>query len=238
MDFLALAREVVRETGLGGGNPADLETVVDQEGDFLDAVSWTREACSQVDNLWFTWKYLWFEHSVAFAAAQGQTPPSPTDYDVRRWDRDSFWLNKAGSGPRKLVYEDWRVFRERTGAPQSRKPSVITVRPDNTLRTDAVPNASFTFTAEGWKRPLILTLDDDEPDMPSEFHRIIVARAKIFYADARDAPEVLEGAQAEYIDVLDKLQSDQLESQEFDRMSEQDVDLSMEVPGHNLYPLR
>jgi hypothetical protein len=151
---------------------------------------------------------------------------------VRRWDRDSFWLNKATTGPRKLLFEDWRTFRERTGAATSGKPGIITVRPDMSLRTDRIPNASFTFTAEGYKRPTILAIDEDEPDMPSEFHRVIVCRAKIIYADQRDAPEILEGAQTEYTDILDKLQSDQLESHEFDRMSEQDLDLSMEVPGY------
>lgn len=231
-NFLEITREVVRETGLGGGNPDDLETVEDQTGDFLDAVRWTRDACTQIDNLWFTWKYLWFEHSIAFAAAQGQVPPLPTDYDVRRWDRDSFWLNKAGAGPRQLLFEEWREFRKRTGTPSSGKPQIITIRPDMTLRTDRVPNTSYTFTAEGYRRPTILTLDDDVPDMPAEFRRIIVCRAKINYADHRDAPEILEGSQAEYMDILDKLQSDQLESHEMDRMSEQDLDLSMSVPGY------
>ena len=230
--YLDIAKEVVRETGLAGGDPETLETVEDQAGDLLDAVTWTRDACTQIDNLWFTWQYLWREHSIAFAAAQGQTPPSPTDYLVRRWDRTTFWLNKLVSGSRKLRYEGWPQFRERAGAAGSGRPSVITVRPDNTLRTDKVPNASFTFSAECYKRPTILTLDDDEPDMPLEFRRIIVCRAKILYADQRDAPEILEGAQTEYTDILDKLQSDQLESQQFDRMSEQDIDLSMEVPGY------
>lgn len=233
MNFLEIAREVIRETGLAGGDPESLETVEDQTGDLLDAVVWTRESCLTVDNLWKTWKYLWFEHSISFAAAQGQTPPSPTAYDVRQWDRETFWLNKAGSGPRQLIYEPWRQFRTRTGAAGSGKPSIITVRPDNTLRTERIPNASYTFTAEGWRRPTILAADDDEPDMPSDHHRIIVAGAMITYGDKRDAPEILEGAQAEYLDKLDKLQSDQLESHEMDRMSEQDIDLEMRVPGYD-----
>jgi len=232
VNYLELAKELVRETGLAGGNPDDLETVEGQTGDLLDAVTWTRDACTQIDNLWFTWKFLWIEHSTAFAVADGQDPPLPTTYDVRRWDRDSFWLNKATSSPRKLRFEDWRTFRQRTGAAASGKPASITIRPDMTLRTDKIPNATFTFTAEGYKRPTILVLDDNEPDMPAEFHRIIVCRSKIIYADQRDAPEILEGAQTEYSDILDKLQSDQLESHEFDRMSEQDLDLSMEVPGY------
>lgn len=230
--FLDIAKIVVKETGVAGGDPSSLETVEDQSGDLLDAVEWTSDACTQVDNLWETWKYLWREHSIAFAAGNSNVPPPPTAFDVRRWDRRSFWLNKAGSGPRKLVYEDWRTFRERTGTPSSGKPSVITVRPDNTLRTERVPNASFTFTAECYKRPTVLALDDDEPDMPSEYRRIIVCRAKILYADARDAPEVLEGAQAEYMDILDKLQGNQLESHQMERASEQDLDLSMETPGY------
>lgn len=228
--FLEIVREVVRETGLGGGNPNDLETVEDQEGDFLDAVKWTAEGALQVDSLWKTWKYLWFEHVIAFQGSHGQVPPLPTGYDVRQWDRDTFWLNKGLTSPVKLRFEDWRTFRQRSAAAPTRKPSAFTVRPDNTLRTDSIPNTNYTFSAEGWRRPARLQFDDDEPLMPNEYRRIIVCRAKIIYADQRDAPEILEGAQAEYTDILDKLQSDQLESHEFDRMSEQDLDLSIETP--------
>jgi carbonic anhydrase/acetyltransferase-like protein (isoleucine patch superfamily) len=57
------------------------------------------------------------------------------------------------------------------------------------------------------------------PLIPEDYWRIIAARALIQYGDREDAPEIVSGASAEFLDVLDKLESDQLEDQERRRSS-------------------
>lgn len=236
MTFLELCREVISDTGLAGGDPTQLESVLDQEGDLARVVIWVRNGCLQVDNLWKDWNYLWFEHVIS-AAANGletgsQVPTMPAGLAVRQWDRAAFYLDYGSDTPLPLKYLDWRAFRERfRSTPQTGTPGTITVRPDNTLMVESIADGDYAFRGEGWKRPTVLTNDDDEPDMPEDYHRIIVCRAKISYADKEDVPEILEGAQAEYTDILDKLQSDQLDSFQMDRMAGQDIDLSQETPG-------
>jgi hypothetical protein len=229
MIFLDLCKDLISDTGLGG-EPDLLETVVGQTGDLNNAVRYIRDAALQIDNLWFDWKYLWFEHIANFTVAMNNAPPMPA-FGVRRWDRETFYLDKSGATPIKLRFEEWDTFRDRTGVFPTGKAAIITVKPDNTLLVEKLNNATYSFSANGWRRPVVLAADDDEPLMPEEYHRIIVCRGKINYASKEDAPEILEGAEAEYMDILDKLQSDQLEGHYLDRMSTQDVDVSQEVHG-------
>lgn len=55
--------------------------------------------------------------------------------------------------------------------------------------------------------------------------RIILTRAKIIMAEAEGATEVMQGALAEYQDLLEELRADQLPGMETDRMSQSDVSL-------------
>ena len=55
--------------------------------------------------------------------------------------------------------------------------------------------------------------------IPPRFHRIIVARAKMYYAENEDAPEILASSLAEFEDQLDKLEADQLQRQKNRRFS-------------------
>ena len=90
-------------------------------------------------------------------------------------------------------------------------PSAFTINPDNTVSLNQPPDQVYEWRAEFWRRPIILTNDGDVPLMPSEHHRIIMCRAAVMYGNREDAPEIISGLTAEYIDMLDKLQADQCE---------------------------
>ena len=64
-----------------------------------------------------------------------------------------------------------------------------------------------------------MTADADISAIPPRFHKIIIARAKMYYAENEDAPEIMAGALAEFEDLLDKLEADQLPSQKNRRFS-------------------
>ena len=65
----------------------------------------------------------------------------------------------------------------------------------------------------------ILAANGDVSAIPPRFHKIIIARAKMYYAENEDAPEIMAGALAEFEDLLDKLESDQLPRQKNRRFS-------------------
>lgn len=231
MNYLQLCQELVSELGLAGGvGPA---SVLNQRGELKNVTRWVRDSCLWIDNLWTDWKYHWCEYSGQIA--EGSRVPQAAQFPVCRWDRDSFWLNKASATPQQMRYVEWKEFRllyeSGPALSQKTRPTLITSRPDATLRTHATSSGLFTLTGEFWRRPLVLTNDGDIPLMPEQFHRIITARAAIMYGNREDAPEIIGGFEAEYTDLLEKLQSDQLPAFAEQRQSSPDVPLVGCIPG-------
>lgn len=224
MNYLDLCREVVRECGIAGGTGPS--SVTNQTGELRNVVRWVRESCLAIDNLWQDWRYLWRSYDVNLTATVVTTPtPAP-----RKWDRESFWTNYGTSAARQLSHIDWDVFRVQYASnPIVQIPTIFTIRPDNVVITNAVPAVPTPLRAEYWRRPALLAANEDVPLMPEDFHRIIVARACIMYGNKEAAGEIISGMEAEYTDLLDKLQSDQLEAFQFDRSAGQDKSMFIEA---------
>lgn len=231
MDYLTLSQELVQELGIAGGTVATPGTVTAQTGELGNVVRWIRNAETYVNNLWKDWKFLHFDHSTTLSE-NSRIPPGPGGFTVREWDRNSFYLNRLSNQPRALRFIPYQDFRhtDDIGIISKSTPDRITVKPDGSLLVNKSALIDYTFTAEGWRRPAILVNDTDLPAMPAEFHRIIMVRAMIFYGNREDAPEIISGAEAEYIDILEKLQSSELEAFRYERLAGADELLSMEIP--------
>lgn len=241
MTFLELCQELVQELGIAGGSGPS--TVLNQQGELRNVVRWIRQSNLWIDNLFKDWKYLWFEYSGVLGNNEQTTlnrfapaPNSPAGLLVRKWDRESFWIDKQSAGSQPLEYVEWRKFRALydTGRdiPRLGKPTTFTIRPDNSIQLFPIPDQTYTLTGEGWRRPTLLTNNNDVPLMPAEFHRLPVCRAAIMYGNREDAPEIISGMEAEYIDLKEKLESDQLEAFDADRQAGQDLLLEGSIPGH------
>ena len=81
------------------------------------------------------------------------------------------------------------------------------------------PNAATTLTAEYWATPTVLSASDETPVITTRFQRIIICRAKVYYAEQNDAAEVMGSSISEFNDLLGKLEADQLPSQRDRRLS-------------------
>jgi hypothetical protein len=245
MNFETLVNEFINDHGIGGGGPlatltGQTEAVVGQSGDLARAVRWIRDANDEINSLWHDWKFLWNEWTGALATGS-QTPTLPSAFAFNLYDRNSFMLNKGTSTVRLLRFVDFDIFRPQYDAiaPTTGSPIIITELPNRTLKVDTKASVDYTFYCAGWKKPTQLAIDASTPDIPVHLQRIIIARAGIFYANLVDAPEVLEGCEAEYMDLLDKLQSSELESFRYERLSAQDLPLSINVPDEvSGYPQR
>lgn len=222
MNFRELCQDVVKELGISGGiGPS---TVSAQTGEFANVVRWVADSCLWIDNLWRDWKYLWVEYETVM------TGQSLAIAGAREIDRGSLWLNFGTANARQLEWIEWILMREiRARAPLTGTPVSFSVDPSGTIFLDR-PVSGQAIHLEYWKRPTRLTNDLDEPDLPSEYHRLIVARAAVMYGNREAAPEVISGMEAEYTDLLEKLQSDQLEAFRNERMAGQDVSLYLRGP--------
>jgi hypothetical protein len=237
--FLTLAQELVSELGIGGANQGASvpTTVVDQTGQLWNAVNWIIKANNNINLLHTDWQYLAAEYSENLSIASTAVPVHSGAESVKMWDRRSFWLNRNTSQAAPLTWVDWEVFRTDylPGAtPTSNsKPTLITQKRDGSLIVDVPSDLAYTLTGEFYKVPDLLAVDADIPEMPVEYHRLVICEAAVKYGNKEAALEVINGMEAEYAYLIEKLEGDQLIGGEYDNQHSQDVPIVMDIPGYD-----
>lgn len=212
--YLQLCQALVTELGLSGGTPTTLTSVTGNTITELNNVTrWIHDAALQIDNLWQDWKYLWKKYTVTQVANDVQLAAPPTG--VIEWDLNKIRWRPTGvvGAYQPLQYWNRQKFLELFDPDNATPgpPTAFTINPDNALVFAAPLDASYDFLGEYWQRPIELLANGDIPLMPAQHHRVIMCRAAVMYGNREDAPEVISGLEAEYVDMIDKLQSDQLE---------------------------
>ena len=210
MTYLELCQDLVGQFGLSGGTGPT--TVAGQTGELLNVTRWIRDACMYIENLWEDWRFHWTEYSGACAVNTNtaSAPSTPAGVVVRTWKINSIKMRISGSGDRfeRIPYLRWEYFSDQydPATDDVSEPSCFTIAPDDTLRFNCRVSVAYDVKGEFWRMPVALANDADQPLIPKAYHRIIVCRAVIMYADREDAPELVSGCGAEYTDLLDKLE--------------------------------
>jgi hypothetical protein len=214
--YLQLCQNMSREVGIPGSGPSSVTPTAEEE---VDIVRQIKDADLDVQIKWFNWNYLWSEHTTNTVSGTS-TISSPTD--IMQWNIDSVVYDPSSDNYQPLVFVEWKEYRDnyKFGVVESGTPEVFTVKPDNVIDVYPTPDSATSIKAEYWRTPTELSSDSDVSAIPARFHRIIICRAKIFYGEQNDAPEVLSSAIAEFTDLLGKLEADQLPSQRNRRFSE------------------
>ena len=226
--YLELCKNMARDIGIPGTGPVDVTSSLSEEENAV--VRYVKQADIDIQSRWFNWNFLWTE--VTFTPVAGtSTLTSPSN--LGNWKLDSVVFSKATYSYQELEYMDWDDYNleYKLGVITSATPEVFSVKPDNVIDLYPTPDATTAISASYWKTPTEMSVDASESSIPSRFHKIITARAKIYYAEAEDAPEILAGALAEFEDLLDKLEADQLSGQKNRRFSRaQNIDSFTVVP--------
>lgn len=217
--FLQFCQTTRRECGISGAGSTPA-AVTGQVGILDKVVNWVIAADQETQSRWFDWDFLHVSTWAHSTIADTPTVAAPSDLGV--WDKDSFYLDYTTNDSKFLPVIDYKVWRRdlRQGVKTSQKPDNVIILPDNSLRLEAPPDDVYSLTGDYWKRPYKMAANGDYSPIPEEYERIIVARAKIFYAEDQGAPEVLGSAQIEFDDLLDKLESKYLPSQKSRRQSD------------------
>jgi len=192
--FLSLCQTLRRECGISGAGP---DSVTGRVGIEEKIVNWIADADVAVQSLWDDWDFLW-KHFTDETIAGSSVITAPAD--LGSWDTDSFYLNYSLAGYRKLntmEYREWRDLR-RNGVKANAMPEIVVVRPDKNLILEAPPDAEYDLTADYWQAPQRMTANTSVSPIPTHLQRIIIAQAKIYYAEHEDAPEVMQAALLEY----------------------------------------
>jgi hypothetical protein len=213
---------MARDVGIPGTGPSSVtSTSLSEEENAV--VRYIANADQDVQSRWFDWDFLWSEASITAISGTSTLTSSNTGFPTAlgNWKLDSIVWDKSSDSYQILEYMEWNSYREmyKYGTIDSDVPEVYSIKPNNDLDLYPTPNAATVISAEYWATPTVLAADADVSAIPPRFHKIIIARAKMYYAENEDAPEVMAGAVAEFEDLLDKLEADQLPSQKNRRFS-------------------
>lgn len=228
LTYLQICQRFVAEHGIQGGTGPN--SVTGQTGELANVVRWISSAALDVDNLWLDWKYLWVRYTGSLVVGD-QLAPAPAGGALPRlWRIDRLKIRRAGDDWQPLTYYTRARFEDQFDPDNDSpgQPHSFTVLPDNTLQLNCIADGAYELKGEFWRRPVMLANNGDLPLIPGEYFRIIMARAAIYYGNREDAPEIISGAESEYLSLKDKLESDQLEDQErrrssTDRMADHDA---------------
>lgn len=212
MTNIELCQRLRQEAGIAGSGPS---TVVSQSGELERVVSWINSAYEDIQNIRATWRFL--QESFTFSTIDGTQNYTPSDVslsDLSAWKTDCFTLYSSESDEQDLTYLLWKNFKRTYifGANRSvsTRPTMFTVKPDNSVSLWAIPDAVYTVTGEYYKKAQSMSANDDEPLIPSQFHMIIVWKALMLYGAYSGASDVYTHGEREYKNYLRKLEADQL----------------------------
>ena len=226
--YLVLCQDMARDVGIPGTGPSSVtSTSLSEEENAV--VRYVAQADLDIQSRWFDWDFLWNEATITVTASTSTLVSGDTGFptDLGNWKLDSFVYDKTSADYIILEYMRWNEYRDmyKYGTIDEDLPEVYSLKPDSSIDLYPTPSATSSISNEYWATPTALAADDDISAIPPRFHRIITARAKMYYAENEDAPEIMAGALAEFEDLLDKLEADQLPRQKNRRFSAaQDLD--------------
>ena len=220
--YLVLCQDMARDVGIPGTGPSSVtSTSLSEEENAV--VRYVAQANLDIQSRWFDWDFLWSEATITVTTATSTLVSGDTGFptDLGNWKLDSFVYDKTSEDYIILEYMRWNEYRDmyKYGTIDEDLPEVYSLKPDNSIDLYPTPSATSSISNEYWATPTALAADDDISAIPPRFHKIIIARAKMYYAENEDAPEIMAGALAEFEDLLDKLESDQLPRQKNRRFS-------------------
>jgi len=219
MNFLQLVQRLHTETGRQGDAP---DAVTGQTGMNARLVNWILQADQEVQTLHESWLFRVGEFSKpTVASTQNYAPADWSITDLAAWKFDPDINNLSGiriysseSDETDLVYLPWDDFRATykfgSSRTQTGRPSIFSIKPDNSIDLWQIPNAVFTVNGEYIKQAVAMTGDTDEPPYPSDYHMIVVAKAMMFYGAYEGADEIYSDGEGKYNTLLSRLEFNQL----------------------------
>lgn len=224
--FLDLCKDVVSDLGIAGGALNSVTGTLNQEQ--LRIINWVARADLYVQNLWVDWKFLWVPDTAVLAQAASAilTPTLPGwAANIQTVETGSLWLNPGTTTARPIPYMEWDDFRQafaRKLPASAPVPVAWSQQPDGKLVLSHLPQSALTFALDYHVIGKRMAGDNDTSPVPQNFDQIIVEKAKIYYAERENAPEIMAGSVAEYTDMLDKMQAICLPSNTAGRRSKND----------------
>ncbi|PHS09407.1 MAG: hypothetical protein COA78_12155 [Blastopirellula sp.] len=213
--YLKICQDVARECGIAGGADASPKplAVTGQVGELNRLVNWVQTAYTELQNA-KKWRFLRKKFTLNTVAgtdtyAFGDCTDVETTAAITRFD--SWRLNDRRNPPKihlqstgvgGQVFLSWTIWDNfeylyKTSSLQNQTafPFHITFDPDDDIVLGITPNDIYVVTGSYYRSPQILVADADIPEMPKQFHNLIMYQAMEYYGLFESAPEIISRAQ-------------------------------------------
>ena len=220
--YLELCQDLVREVGISGTGPS---AVTGQIGELRRVVMWIADAYTEIQQR-TDWR--WLRRSFTLQTVEDQETyafSEVTDVDAiavisrfGKWrfedydDPPKIYLTSSGvAGQTWMIATSWESYKQiyGIGVQNSGQPLYITANPQDKMVIGPAPNGIYTLTGEFYRSAQILAADGDIPEMPTQFHKLIVYRAMEKYGIYEAAQEVVVRASKEGRRMLRQLENNQ-----------------------------
>ena len=228
MTYLQLCQRVAKECGVST-NTTVPSTITAQTGILGDIVNWVATAWEEIQARHQNWRWMRSRFSVSATVGDDSYAYGDCTDDIasaaisrfRRWwplddqgyNNAKIYLTSAGVGTENwLRFIPYASFRSiyKIGTQTNGYPAFITVDPQNNLLLGPAPDGTYTVSGEYQRGGLALDDDNDTPDLPADFHMLIVWRAAQKYGEFKSAPEVFSRAVRTGNILMRQLELDQL----------------------------
>lgn len=213
MTFLQICQRLRQEAGLSGTGPS---AVTGQTGEMQRVVDWALSGYHDIQDLHATWRFLRTDFSFSTIASIQEYTPTAVGYsDLAKWICDDIRIYSSISDESILEYLPWDDFRlgymYGSSRTQEGRPSLCSVKPNNSLMLWQLPNAVLTVNGEYYKVTQTMTANSDIPLIPPQFHMAIVWKGLMHYAYYAAADEVYAHGETQFNEKYTALELDQLE---------------------------
>ena len=224
MNFLQLSQKLRQEAEIPGTGPS---AVTGQVGQLKRLVDWTADAWLDIQNRHQNWRWMRKGFTVNTVLdddsyAYGDVTDVDTAAPIARFSRwlvndpndpALCYLQSGGVGGQyRLIWTPWNYFKQiyKIGTQTNGSPAHITVDHANNLVIGPKPNGVYVVTGDFQRGAQILAVDGDIPDMPTDYHNLVVYWAMLKYGANSVASEIFARASSEGTRMMRSLELNQL----------------------------
>lgn len=211
MNFLDMCRGVRQRVGVQGTGPSTVGTT-DFDSIFVTHVS---DSWDDIQMSKKRWKWMKVTAFKSFLTVADTTSYTLTDifgptHRMGRWDTKSIFINDGTqrSGLNFVNYDTY--IRRHLNDVSASSFSEYTVDPSNNSIIIPLCDTVYTIEAYYYKSKQTLTLDADVPELPLDFHNVIIYQAVARYAASVSMSQIYQEYEAKYSKLYDDLVRDQL----------------------------
>ena len=216
MNYLQLVNRERVECGVSGNALARTQN---QTGENARFTSWVSSAYVDVQSAKDDWNFMRGQFNVQINPGVQTITAAATVPTLDNWKKDSFRLSiKFGADDfteEQLLpcmdYDEWRnIYQYGTMRTTQSRPTVVAVHPSKAIGFGPIPDKTYRFIGEFYRKPVEFVSDDDQPSFSDRYHMAIVYKAMMYYGGFESAPEVFSRGEYEFRRIMERLHAEEL----------------------------